>query len=112
MRACASCVLFFSLAGALLSGCGKAGDSQTSAQNVGVAKVVEIANARLHPMSRVIMVTGTLAAQEQSILSAKVAGRLHYLPVDLGSLVRQGDVLAQIEPTDYELGLQQAAAAL
>ena len=34
------------------------------------------------------------------------------LPVDLGSVVRQGDLLAQIEPRDYELGLQQAAAAL
>lgn len=104
--------MFFSLAGALLSGCGKTGDSQTSGQNVELAKVVEVASAQLHPMTRVIMVTGTLAAQEQSILSAKVAGRLQYLAVDLGSLVHQGDLLAQIEPTDYELGLQQAAAAL
>lgn len=82
--------MFFSLAGALLSGCGKTGDSQTNGQNVELAKVVEVASAQLHPMTRVIMVTGTLAAQEQSTLSAKVAGRLQYLAVDLGSLVHQG----------------------
>jgi RND family efflux transporter MFP subunit len=32
--------------------------------------------------------------------------------VDLGSMVRQGDLIAQVEPRDYELRLQQAAAAL
>jgi len=32
--------------------------------------------------------------------------------VDIGSVLRQGDLVAQIEPRDYELGLQQAAAAL
>jgi RND family efflux transporter MFP subunit len=63
-------------------------------------------------MARVIAVTGTLAAQEQSTLSAKVAGRIQLFAVDLGSLVRQGDLLAQVEPRDYELRLQQAAAAL
>jgi RND family efflux transporter MFP subunit len=63
-------------------------------------------------MVRAIPVTGTLAAQEQSVLSAKVSGRLQRLEVDLGSVVRQGDLLAQVEPRDYELRLQQAAAAL
>ena len=55
---------------------------------------------------------GSLAAQEQSTLSAKVTGRLERLSVDIGSVLRQGDLVAQIEPRDYELGLQQAAAAL
>jgi len=63
-------------------------------------------------MERAIAVTGTLAAQEQSTLSAKVSGRLQHLAVDIGSVVSQGDVLAQIEPRDYELRLQQSTAAL
>ncbi len=63
-------------------------------------------------MERVINVTGTFAAQEASTLSAKVPGRLQTLSVDLGSVARKGDLLAQIEPRDYELGLQQALAAL
>jgi RND family efflux transporter MFP subunit len=103
---------FFGLIGGLLIGCGKAGDIQTPAKNPESAQPVKIARVQLQPMTREITVTGTLAAQEKSTLSAKVAGRLQYLPVDLGSLVHRGDVLAQVEPTDYELGLQQAAAAL
>lgn len=63
-------------------------------------------------MESVVTVTGTLAAQEASTLSAKVAGRLMRLAVDIGSVVRKGDLLAQLEPRDFELRVQQAAAAL
>ena len=63
-------------------------------------------------MTRTIAVTGSLLAQEKSVLSAKVTGRVQNLLVDLGSVVRQGDLLAQIEPRDYELAVQQTAAAL
>lgn len=63
-------------------------------------------------MERIVAATGTLAAWEQSTLSAKVPGRLVQLEVDLGSAVRRGELLAQIDPRDYELRQQQAAAAL
>jgi len=63
-------------------------------------------------MERSIPVNGTLAAQDQSTLSAKVSGRLQRLAVDIGDLVHEGDLLAQVEPRDYELRLQQAGAAL
>jgi RND family efflux transporter MFP subunit len=73
---------------------------------------VSVARAEVRAIPRAIHVTGSLAAQEQSTLSAKVTGRLERLSVDIGSVLRQGDLVAQIEPRDYELGLQQAAAAL
>ena len=73
---------------------------------------VNVARAEVRAIPRVIHANGSLAAQEQSTLSAKVTGRLERLSVDIGSVLRQGDLVAQIEPRDYELGLQQAAAAL
>lgn len=73
---------------------------------------VELAPAAMRPMERTVTVTGVLAAQERSTLSAKVSGRLQQVNVDIGSIVAKGDILAEIEPRDYELGLQQAAAAL
>jgi RND family efflux transporter MFP subunit len=73
---------------------------------------VRVARAEMRAIPRAIQVTGSLAAQEQSTLSAKVSGRLERLNVDIGSGLRQGDIVAQIEPRDYELGLQQATAAL
>lgn len=63
-------------------------------------------------MERVVTVTGVLLADEAATLSVKIGGRLKSLPVDIGSVVKRGDVIAQVEPRDYELRLQQASAAL
>jgi RND family efflux transporter MFP subunit len=71
-----------------------------------------VADALLQPLERTVSVTGTLAAEEQVALSFKVTGRVHELLVDLGSPVRRGQVLARLTPTDFELRVQQADAAL
>ena len=44
--------------------------------------------------------------------SFKVPGTIESISVVVGDSVAQGDVIAQIEPYDYELELQQTAAAL
>ncbi len=97
---------------ALVFGCGPADRSLRDQRASDSARQVRTVRPEMRPMARRIAATGTLAADEKSILSAKVAGRLQPFPVDLGSTVNEGDLLAQIEPRDYELGLQQAAAAL
>jgi len=63
-------------------------------------------------MEQTVTVTGTLAAYDQATVSAKVPGRVKTIAVDLGSVVRQGQTIAQIEQQDYHLRLQQAEAAL
>jgi RND family efflux transporter MFP subunit len=63
-------------------------------------------------MERVLTVTGSLLAHEQATLSVKVAGHVKTLAVDLGRTLQPGDLIAQIDPRDSELRLQQAAAAL
>lgn len=60
----------------------------------------------------VIEISGTLAADEQVMLATKVPGRLSRIEVDLASPVQRGQLIAQIETTDYEFGVQQAQAAL
>jgi RND family efflux transporter MFP subunit len=64
------------------------------------------------PLDRSVTVTGTLAAEEQVMLSLKVTGRLEDVLVDLGSPVRRGEPIARLTPTDFELRLRQADAAL
>ena len=102
------------LAAALLGSACKSGypvaaknaGSPTEARHVKVAAVTEV------PMERVVTVTGTLAAYDQATVSAKVPGRVQAIIVDLGSVVRQGQMIAQLDPQDYKLRLQQAEAAL
>ncbi|HJQ23263.1 MAG TPA: efflux RND transporter periplasmic adaptor subunit [Blastocatellia bacterium] len=86
-----------------------------SARNAPEAKetrVVHTAQVSEVPMERAVTVSGTLAAQDQATVSAKVPGRVQAINVDLGSVVRKGQVIAQLEQQDYQLRLQQAEAAL
>src|SRR5439155_181833 len=76
------------------------------------ARTVKTARVESRPMERAVTVTGSLAAQEQATLSVKVPGRLQTIEVDLGSVVKQGEVIAQVERQDYELRSKQAAATL
>jgi RND family efflux transporter MFP subunit len=65
-----------------------------------------------HRFEDVITVSGTLAPDERVVLSTKTAGRLAVLEVDLASEVKAGELVARIETRDYEIGVQQARAAL
>jgi RND family efflux transporter MFP subunit len=63
-------------------------------------------------MERSTVALGSLAAYDQATVSVKVPGRLRSITVDLGSVVHQGQLIAQIDPQDYQLRVQQADAAL
>ena len=96
---------------AMVSSCSKS-DAPKSATALNKARTVRVALSELRPMERVVTVTGLLLADEAATLSVKIGGRLKALSVDIGSLVKRGDVIAQVEPRDYELRLQQVSAAL
>jgi RND family efflux transporter MFP subunit len=73
---------------------------------------VKTARVEQTPFGETVSANGTLAAFDQSTAGVKVAGRLSTISVDLGSIVRRGQVIAMIEPNDYKLRVQQAEAAL
>jgi RND family efflux transporter MFP subunit len=78
----------------------------------GEARPVTVAKPVEKQLDRVVTVTGTLAAEDQVALAFKVTGRVEEVAVDLGSPVRQGQVVARLLPTDFEIRLDQAEAAL
>lgn len=99
------------LAFGILTACGPASTGTRSRPET-PARAVQVTPATPRRMERTVGATGTLAAQESSVLSTKVGGRILRLAVDLGSVVRAGDLIAQIEPRDFELRVQEAVAAL
>jgi membrane fusion protein, multidrug efflux system len=76
------------------------------------ARQVKTARVEETPFGETVTANGTLAAYDQTTAGVKVAGRLSSISVDLGSVVRRGQLIAQIEPNDYKLRVQQAEAAL
>lgn len=75
-------------------------------------RAVRVVTASVGPFPRTVIVTGTLAADEEVVAGFKVAGRVSEIAVDLGSPVRKGQVLARLDPTDFRLRVEQAEAAL
>ena len=102
-------LLLLAITGFSLAGC--SGEERRGTEPVEPVEV-RVFTAEVRPLDRRISAVGTLAAQEHSTLSSKVAGRIHSFEVDLGTEVRRGQVLARLEPRDYELRVLQAHAAL
>jgi len=98
----------------LLAGCG--GDSSSVAAQEGkrddAPKQVQTARIEERQLGSAVLVNGTLDAFDRATASTKVAGRVQILAVDLGTRVTRGQLIARLDPTDYNLRLQQAEAGL
>lgn len=89
-----------------------AGQRQGRPGDAKAARQVKTARVEETPFGEAVTVNGTLAAYDQTTASAKVPGRLRSITVDLGSFVKRGQVIAQVDPQDYSLRVQQAEAGL
>lgn len=98
-----------------VSGC--RGELPAAAQDRPKAQAPPVREVRVVPageraLPRTVTATGTLAAEDQVTLGAKVAGRVERIDVDLGTRVRRGQPIAQLDQTDFKLRVEQAEAAL
>lgn len=96
----------------VLPGCHKGTNGSADAAARTESRAVTVAPAASTNLERTITVFGSFLAQEKVTLSAKVPGRLKSIQVDLGSPVKAGALIAQIEPREYELHVRQSEAAL
>ena len=97
----------------LVAGCGdesqaKAGGQQPQREPVAVT----LAPVTTRPVRRSVEVVGTLYGDEETTISAKVAGRITTIFKDVGDRSGPGEPLAQIERTDYELARTQQRMAV
>ena len=100
------------------SGCGTSPGTAAGIESSGKGGVdaalrrVNVIAAVEKPIEQIVTVTGTLAAEQEIVLGLKVAGRISELPLDLGSTVQKGDVIARVDTTDFELRVRQSQASL
>jgi RND family efflux transporter MFP subunit len=59
-----------------------------------------------------VPLTGSVRAVDSATVKAKVAGELRSLSVREGMAVNKGDIIGQIDTTDYELRIQERQAQL
>jgi len=101
----------FALLGAVtlaISGCSEEKKAETK-EIIRPVKVVEIAEAR---GTRALDYSGAVKARVEMNLGFRVAGKITDRRVNIGDRVKPGDLLAEIDPTDYELAVRTAEANL
>jgi RND family efflux transporter MFP subunit len=78
------------------------------------APPVEITSAAAltRSLARSVEVVGSLAADEEVVVSAQVPGEVATLNIDFGSYVKAGQVIATLDQRDAKLRIEQAEAAL
>jgi membrane fusion protein, multidrug efflux system len=59
-----------------------------------------------------VRLAGSLAPDERVVLAGEVAGRVVAIEVDLGDDVRPGELLLRIDPSDYQLAVDERRLAL
>jgi RND family efflux transporter MFP subunit len=100
------------LAGVGLSA--RPGQARTDAAQGGerppVAVTVEPVVTR--PVRRTVGVVGSLYGRDEITLTPKVDGPVLQVCCDVGDVVRPGQLLLQIDPTDYQLAVDEARRAL
>lgn len=87
-------------------------DDPTPARPPGSAVVVTMETVKPRPIQRAVEATGTLFGYEEVTVTAKVEGRIKAVHRDVGDQVKPGDLLVEIEPTDFEQAVQQDERAL
>jgi RND family efflux transporter MFP subunit len=102
-----------------LSACGTAPEAAAVGDGKGrgdqateLLRRVQTTVAQEKDIDQLVVVTGTLGAEQEVVLGFKVSGRLADIPVDLGSPVQKGGPIAKLDTTDFELRVRQADAAL
>lgn len=73
---------------------------------------VDVITAQARALPRTLPVTGTIKALNVAQLKAKVPGVVQELRVRTGEPVRRGQLIARIDPSDYEARVAQARSNL
>lgn len=73
------------------------------------ARVAEISYRK---QSQALLLAGTVVPRIESTLGFRVSGKIVQRSVDVGAVVKPGDVIATLDPADYQLAVDNARAAL
>ena len=93
----------------LLAACGEPPPPAAAAPPPPTFSLAPLADVAIHPERSA---PAAVIGRDEARISAEVAATILALPAEVGQRVRQGAVIARLDPRDAELALERAAAAL
>jgi RND family efflux transporter MFP subunit len=88
------------------------GNPNFRAVEIQTAQAAVIQRGGSDPGTPILTASGYVVARRKAVVSAKIQGRLSELHVEEGSRVREGEVIARLESTDYLAQIERAKAAV
>ncbi|MCE1189661.1 MAG: efflux RND transporter periplasmic adaptor subunit [Ignavibacteria bacterium] len=92
----------------VFSGCSKKNNNTDTDNMVNVITT----QVKKLTVNRVISVSGNIEGRKTVKLGFLVSGKINSIPFDEGSMVKQGEMVASIDPESYRLGFEIANAGL
>ncbi|HQS14299.1 efflux RND transporter periplasmic adaptor subunit [Reyranella sp.] len=77
-----------------------------------VIRPARVAEISYRTQGQMLLLAGTVVPRIESTLGFRVAGKIIQRSVDLGAVVKPGDIIASLDPADYQLAVDNARAAL
>lgn len=96
----------------ILCGCGNSAAPKAATPPTPDPVPITLVEVQRLAAPRAVEITGSLYGTEEATIAAEVPGRVESIGFDVGDVVAQGAVLAQLERTQYALALDQKRAAL
>jgi len=96
----------------IVAALGLAGCSQEKAEVKDIIRPVKVVEIGRAESTRELDYSGSVRARTEMNLGFRINGKITQRLVDIGQHVASGDVLARIDPTDYELLVRSAQASL
>src|SRR3954471_373478 len=94
-----------------LTACDRKSQAQPPPRSATTVPVV-LKPVKMLPVQRSVDVVGTLYGDEETVVSAKVPGRIIALYKDVGDTVSPGEPLVQLKPNDYQLNVNKAQLSM
>lgn len=77
-----------------------------------VVRPARVAEISYKTHGQTLLLAGTVVPRIESTLGFRVAGKIVQRSVDVGAVVKPGDIIAVLDPADYQLAVDNARAAL
>jgi RND family efflux transporter MFP subunit len=112
LRGLAACIL----AASVLAVSGPAA-AQEAAADVASASGEPEASVSVQPLAEILVdlerrANAEVLSLNRALVAAEITGVVKRVGADVGQSIQRGDLLLEIDPTDYQLALQQAEAGL
>lgn len=88
------------------------GPQQTTDRTAMPAQAVSVEPVQKHTLYHTAELTGTLIPENEYIAASKVSGRLEKLHINIGDVVKRGDIIAQLDSDEFMQQVQVAQAEL